>query len=40
VMDAVIKFQSVRLCERQVSPSEGPILDEASEEEPEAMVKT
>jgi len=39
-MDAVIKYQSVRLGERQVSSSEGPILDEASEEEPEAVVKT
>ena len=40
VMDAVIKFQSVRLGERQSSSSEGPILDEASEVETEPAVKT
>ena len=40
VMDAVIKFQSVRLDERQASSSEGPILEETSEEGPEAMEKT
>jgi len=40
VMDAVIKFQSVRLGERQGSSSEGPILDEASEDEAEPAVKT
>ncbi len=40
VMDAVIKFQSVRLSERQGSSSEGPILDEASEVEAEPAVKT
>ena len=40
VMDAVIKFQSVRLGERQGSSSEGPILDEASEVETEPAVKT
>ena len=40
VMDAVIKFQSVRLGERQGVSSEGPILDEASEDETEAAVKT
>ncbi|HUL23392.1 MAG TPA: 30S ribosomal protein S6 [Thermodesulfobacteriota bacterium] len=40
VMDAVIKFQSVRLGERQGSASEGPILDEASEVETEPAVKT
>jgi small subunit ribosomal protein S6 len=40
VMDAVIKFQSVRLDERQVSTSEGPILEETSEEGPEAAEKT
>ena len=40
VMDAVIKFQSVRLDERQGSSSEGPILDETSEEAPEAVEKT
>ena len=39
VMDAVIKFQSVRLDERQVSTSEGPILEEASEEGPETGEK-
>ena len=40
VMDAVIKFQSVRLGERQGSSSEAPILDEASEDEAEPAVKT
>jgi small subunit ribosomal protein S6 len=39
VMDAVIKFQSVRLDERQVSASEGPTLEETSEEGPEATEK-
>jgi small subunit ribosomal protein S6 len=40
VMDAVIKFQSVRLGERQASSSGGPILEEAPEEETEAAAKT
>jgi small subunit ribosomal protein S6 len=40
VMDAVIKFQSVRLDERRVTSSEGPILDESPEEEPMAVEKT
>ena len=40
VMDAVIKFQSVRLDERQVSSSEGPALEEAPEEGAEAAAKT
>jgi len=40
VMDAVIKFQSVRLGERQASSTEGPILEEPLEEESEAMEKT
>lgn len=40
VMDAVIKYQSVRLGERQVSSSEGPILEETLEEESEAVEKT
>src|SRR4030043_2099987 len=35
VMDAVIKFQSIRFDERQVSTSEAPILEETSEEGPE-----
>jgi hypothetical protein len=39
-MDAVIKFQSVRLDERQASSSEGPILEEPSEEAAEATEKT
>jgi hypothetical protein len=39
-MDAVIKFQSVRLSERQASSSEAPILEETPEEEAEAMEKT
>ena len=38
VMDAVIKFQSVRLGERQTS-TEGTIPEESSEEEPEAAEK-
>ena len=33
VMDAVIKYQSVRLSERQASSSESPALDETPEEE-------
>jgi small subunit ribosomal protein S6 len=33
VMDAVIKFQSVRLDERQASVSEGPLPEEPLEEE-------
>src|SRR4030065_71356 len=32
VMDAVIKYQSVRLDESQVSTSEGPLLEKTSEE--------
>jgi small subunit ribosomal protein S6 len=40
VMDAVIKFQSVRLDERQASSSEGPVLEEALEEGTEAAAKT
>jgi small subunit ribosomal protein S6 len=36
VMDAVIKFQSVRLDERQASVSEGPLPEEPPEEESEA----
>jgi small subunit ribosomal protein S6 len=36
VMDAVIKFQSVRLDERQASVSEGPLPEEPLEEESEA----
>jgi small subunit ribosomal protein S6 len=36
VMDAVIKFQSVRLDERQASASEGPLPEEPPEEESEA----
>ena len=39
VMDAVIKFQSVRLGERQASSSEGSIPDETPELEPEAPEK-
>jgi small subunit ribosomal protein S6 len=35
VMDAVIKFQSVRLEEGQVSSSEGPLPEEPPEEESE-----
>jgi len=38
VMDTVIKFQSVRLGERQMS-SEGTIPEESSEEEPEATER-
>jgi small subunit ribosomal protein S6 len=33
VMDAVIKFQSVRLDERHVSVTEGPLLEEPQDEE-------
>jgi small subunit ribosomal protein S6 len=40
VMDAVIKFQSVRLAERQASSSEVPIPEEPLEEETEPMEKT
>ncbi len=40
VMDAVIKFQSVRLSERQTASSEAPLLEETPEEEPGAMEKT
>jgi small subunit ribosomal protein S6 len=40
VMDAVIKFQSVRLGERQSSSSEGPLPDETPEEESAATEKT
>jgi small subunit ribosomal protein S6 len=40
VMDAVIKFQSVRLAERQASSSEGPIPEETLEEDAESMEKT
>jgi len=36
VMDSVIKFQSVRLDERQTSFSEGPLPEEPSEEDSEA----
>ena len=36
VMDAVIKFQSVRLDERQASVSESPLPEEPPEEESEA----
>jgi len=39
VMDVVIKFQSVRLGERQASSSEGPIIEEIPEEEPEIKEK-
>jgi len=35
VMDAVIKFQSVRLDERHASVSEVPLPEEAQEEEPQ-----
>jgi len=35
VMDAVIKFQSVRLDERHASVSEVPLPEEAPEEEPQ-----
>ncbi len=40
VMDAVIKFQSVRLSEQQASSSEGPALDETPEEESGVTEKT
>jgi small subunit ribosomal protein S6 len=40
VMDAVIKFQSVRLGERQASSSEGPVLEETPEEESEITERT
>ncbi len=40
VMDAVIKFQSVRLGERQAASSESPIPEETPEEEPAAPEKT
>jgi len=40
VMDAVIKFQSVRLSEGQASSSEGPALDETPEEETGIVEKT
>ena len=39
VMDAVIKFQSVRLGERQAASSEAPIPDETPEEEPGVTEK-
>jgi len=40
VMDAVIKYQSVRLDERQASFSEGPLPEEPPEEESGAEEKT
>lgn len=40
VMDAVIKFQSVRLSELQASSSESPSLDEMPEEESGVKEKT
>ncbi len=40
VMDPVIKFQSVRLGERQAPSSEAPSLEETSEEESEVVEKT
>jgi small subunit ribosomal protein S6 len=40
VMDAVIKFQSVRLSERQSSSSERPALDETLEGESGVTEKT
>jgi small subunit ribosomal protein S6 len=40
VMDAVIKFQSVRLNEGQTSSSESPALDETPEEESVVTEKT
>ena len=40
VMDAVIKFQSVRLGERQTASSEAPIPEETPEEEPAVTEKT
>lgn len=39
VMDAVIKYQSVRLDERQASFSEGPLPEEPSEDESGAEEK-
>jgi small subunit ribosomal protein S6 len=39
VIDAVIKYQSVRLGDRQASSSEGPIMEEIPEEEPEVKEK-
>jgi len=39
VMDAVIKFQSVRLSERQAASSEAPIPEEVPEEGPEITEK-
>ena len=39
VIDAVIKYQSVRLGDRQTSSSEGPIMEEIPEEEPEVKEK-
>jgi hypothetical protein len=38
-MDAVIKFQSVRLGERQAASSEAPMPDETPEEEPAVTEK-
>jgi small subunit ribosomal protein S6 len=40
VMDTVIKFQSVRLGERQTPTSEGPVLEESPEEESEVVERT
>jgi len=40
VMDAVIKFQSVRLDERRASFTESPLPEEPSEEEPVAEEST
>ncbi len=39
VMDAVIKFQSVRLDERKTVAAEAPIAEEVTEEEPEKEEK-
>ena len=39
VMDAVIKFQSVRLDDRQASSSQGPILEETPEGETESTER-
>jgi len=39
VMDPVIKFQSVRLDDRQTSSSQGPILEETPEGESESMER-
>jgi len=39
-MDAVIKFQSVRLDERKASLSETPVPEEPQEEESEPVEKT